>query len=199
MTLNSVILEACLSDDPETRKPALQVVLSSVDHPDDDSKARAVIEQLWTMSGEARRKEIAIRAIQEQIRAVPQPSQFAVNTNEVYRGCGTHPQVALTEGFRAQGKSTSIWEHKRSTGISIYVSASRSREIAAEHAMQHGQGGFIYAIDPAEGVDCASWFAPLREFFSMEEEVVFPYRIQPSAILAFAHTSQPNLFYPVAT
>jgi hypothetical protein len=164
-----------------------------------DAEARDLIS-VASVSGIPQLQMVLIHIIKLNSNAPPKGA-YMTNVDWVYRGCAVAPFEVKKTGFLPKGTSDSIYEHKRSTGISRYVSCTKDLNIAVSFAQGRSliqqAVGYVYKIKAVGGIDCKMWFDPVPEFHADEAEVLFHQKVLPRQILGWASVNNPSDFRPL--
>lgn len=159
-----------------------------------EPEPRAAINIISTFAKSEIKNGLLARIL-SSISCIPNPNDFTPASRNVYRACADLPSHVRLHGLTACGESLSIFKHKMLTGSSIYVSTSKSLDVAIEHAKAR-RFSHIYEISSVGGIDCAKWFFPIPEIHSDEQEVVFPHMIPEKQVLRVANIKDPHSFIP---
>ena len=166
-----------------------------------DTEARELIQFAETKFEKQIHRTVTIQIL-ACVNEVPTAGNFSPDEEFVYRGCAESPKVACLTGLPATSQvnpTLSLYNHKLQTGMSIYVSCTKSLAVAAEFAASiNGRlevPTWIYKIKSAGGIDCKKWFYPGLELHAAEEEVVFDRLIPREAIVGYSFMEKPNSFY----
>lgn len=136
----------------------------------------------------------------QALEVVPETSPKSFLPDYVYRGDRLSPlQMIQNGGITLSQGTRSILKHKMATATSIYVSTSKSLNVAIEHACQFPVK-FVYRIAPIGGICTNSFLSPI-EFQNIEEEVVFPFQLPIDQIkevaVAKGRDTLATEFYPM--
>jgi hypothetical protein len=84
-----------------------------------------------------------------------------------YRGDSRPPNVIFSEGFRPKGTNTDLKQYVLTNKPSIFVSTSKSEQVAKNFA---GPGGWVYTVNPGrEGIDVNQKLGP--HVYQNEQEI----------------------------
>lgn len=138
------------------------------------------------------------------VTILPDYRLYRSDAEFVYRGCCDTPENAALYGLTLGPRNmptASIFEHKRTTQSSLYLSCTKSFEIAKEFAestrFKTRLPTYIYKIRTHGGIDCKKWFYPKAEFHEDESEVLFANHISPELVVSYATVNRPEEFLPL--
>jgi hypothetical protein len=192
-------LQDLLTRHRESGSQTISIAEALADEINADSAKLFELRQFFR-DGVQTHESVLLTEIFKRIDVIPETASYPPKSHFVYRGESLSPaQVIANGGFSRTGGSQSIYQHKQVTGSSIYVSTSTSLQIAMEHSCRFSPK-FVYRIRAKGGICVNSFLDPMK-FHSVEEEVVFPYRITLEQVDAVACAKNFNTmetdFYPM--
>ena len=100
-----------------------------------------------------------------------------------HRGDTRDETVIFAAGFEPKGANTDLFDYAKNNIPSVYVSTSKSPDVAGQFATQFGTtDGFVYAMKPSNGIDVNEVLGS-RSPFPDELEVAVPGGFKPDEIL----------------
>lgn len=99
-----------------------------------------------------------------------------------FRGDARGPDEIFGTGFEPRGTNTDLYDYAANNTPSIYVSTSKSSDVATDFATGFGsRDGYVYAVNPRNGIDVNDALGP-RSPFPDELEVAVPGGVKPSDV-----------------
>jgi hypothetical protein len=127
----------------------------------------------------ARRGDSVIGATPNSAIDVPPAGS---NPPFTFRGDARGPDEIFDVGFQPRGTNTDLLDYAANNTPSIYVSTSKSADVGADFATNFGsRDGFVYAVNPRNGIDVNDALGA-KSPFPGELEVAVPGGVKSSDI-----------------